>query len=391
MATILFGWELGDGLGHVQRLLPVARALAARGHRPVFALCNLVEPWPLLQKEGFPVLCSPTWNSWPHRKDRPFLASSLADVLTVRGWGTVESLLPLVESWRHLLECVQPSLIITDYAPTLCLAAYQSLPVVQVGNWFTMAPVHQPTFPILVPGQPPVMTQEELLAIVQEVQRRRARPVPPALTSVLAAGDRFPTFYPELDPYHNVRTEPIWDPIESPPPLATANPQPCFFAYLTAQNAHAEANLTQMALTGIRGTVYLRNASADLKERLRLQGLTVLEEPAPMGDVLAKFAVIVHHGGGTANSALAAGRPQILFPQHLEQTTTAQAIAQLGVGVFLLNQAAPEAAGRALEQVLGDRRYADNAMECARRLQHRPRRPVLDTLLQRCLERLDGV
>ena len=32
MAKILLAWELGSGLGHLVRLLPLARGLAARGH-----------------------------------------------------------------------------------------------------------------------------------------------------------------------------------------------------------------------------------------------------------------------------------------------------------------------------------------------------------------------
>ncbi len=389
VATILMAWELGEGLGHVQRLLRIARPLAEQGHRVVFALCNVVEPWPLFQDDRFPVLQAPHCNYRPQRAGQPFLAASLADVLAVRGWAAVDTLLPLVEAWQRLVELVRPGLIITDYAPTLCLAAYQELPIVQVGNWFPMPPVDGPTFPLLVPGQKPVMAQEALAAVVQEVQRRRGRPVPAALTSIFAAGDRFPTFAPELDPFREQRTEPVWEPLEPMAPLVESNPAPCFFAYLTADNAQAEAYLTQMALTGCPGTAYLRSASPELKERLRLQGLTILDQPAKVNEMLARSTTIVHHAGAsTAYSALAAGRPQILFPQHLEQITTAQLLAKLGVGVYLLNNAAPEAAGRALKQILSDRRFADQAVQCGKRLHDRPRRPTLPAILDCCQRRL---
>lgn len=36
--TVLLAWELGGGMGHIQRLLPIAVELAAREHRVVFAL-----------------------------------------------------------------------------------------------------------------------------------------------------------------------------------------------------------------------------------------------------------------------------------------------------------------------------------------------------------------
>ena len=48
LATVLVAWELGGGMGHVARLLPVARELAAQGHRAIFVVKNLVEPAPLL-------------------------------------------------------------------------------------------------------------------------------------------------------------------------------------------------------------------------------------------------------------------------------------------------------------------------------------------------------
>jgi hypothetical protein len=379
-------WELGEGLGHVQRLLSIARPLAAEGHRVVFALANVFEPWPLFQPGEFPILQAPVKAFRP----RPFLASSLADVLAVRGWENVETLLPLVEAWRHLVDSVQPKLIVADYAPTLCLAVHQSAQIVQVGNWFPMPPVHGSTLPLLLPGQPPVMPQDELLAMAQEVQRQRGKAVPATLPSILAAGDRFPVFFPELDPYHAERTEPIWDP---PDALADALPPPSsprFFAYLTAENPSVEAILTQMALTGCPGTAYVRSASVELKNRLRLQGLTILDRPAPISEMLAQASVIVHHGGSTANTALSAGRPQILLPQHLEQVVNAQMLAKLGVGSFLMSNAPAEAAGRALKQVLGDRRFADNAAGLARRILARPRRPALPAILECCRRQLQS-
>ncbi len=389
MATILLGWELGEGLGHVQRLLRVGRPLAAEGHRLVFALANVAEPWPLFRDDSFPVLQAPYWNYRPRPGGQPFLASGLADVLAVRGWESVETLLPLVGAWQQLVELVRPGLVVTDFCPTLCLAVYGSVPVVQVGNWFPMAPAHQATFPLLVPGQPPVMPQEELLRVVQEVQRRRNRPMPPTLTSVLAAGDRFPVFFSELDAYREERTEPVYDPLDALPPPAPPNPPPGFFAYLTADNPNVEAYLSHLAMTGCPGTVYLRNSPPGLKERLRLQGLTVLDAPAPLADVVARSAVVVHHAGSnTANFALAAGRPQLLFPQHLEQAVNAQLLARLGAGLFLLGNAAPDAAGRALRQLLTDRRHADSAAHWARALHQRPRRPALPAILECCRRHL---
>ncbi len=389
MATILMAWELGEGLGHVQHLLRVGRALAAEGHTPVFALANVVEPWPLFQHDPFVVIQAPYWNYYRWRESRPFIASSFADVLAIRGWDRVESLLPLVTAWQNLVDSVRPALIVAEYAPTACLAARGSVPVVQVGGWFSMPPVHGKSFPLLVSGQAPVLPQEELLSVVQQVQRQRQRPVLTTLPEVLA-GDRFVLTVPEFDSYSAERREPVWDQLEPCAPPATSPVDHSFFAYLTAHNPQVEAILTQLALTGYPGTAYLRSAPADLKDRLRLVGLTVLDRPEPLVEVLTRFAVLVHHGGITTTCmAFAAGRPQLLFPQHLEQTSTAQRVARLGVGLFLLSTASPEAAGRSLRQLLTERRFADTAALWAQRLSERPARPPLPAILECCHHHLN--
>ena len=51
LGTVLIAWELGGGMGHVARLMPVARELAAQRHRPILVLKNLVEPAPLFVDE----------------------------------------------------------------------------------------------------------------------------------------------------------------------------------------------------------------------------------------------------------------------------------------------------------------------------------------------------
>ena len=44
MATVLFAWELGGGLGHMMQMAPLARALVRRGHRVYTALREVAEP-----------------------------------------------------------------------------------------------------------------------------------------------------------------------------------------------------------------------------------------------------------------------------------------------------------------------------------------------------------
>ena len=65
MATVMFGWELGDGFGHVVPMVQLARDLAVRGHSPVLVLKNLTTTWPVWCDLGWPVLPAPVFPQQP--------------------------------------------------------------------------------------------------------------------------------------------------------------------------------------------------------------------------------------------------------------------------------------------------------------------------------------
>src|SRR5262245_66660318 len=115
MSTVLIAWELGAGLGHVRPLLAVAEALAQEGHRPVLALRDTVETWPVLRHQPFPVLPAPMMLR-PMDIGRPFAATSMTDVLAVVGWGAGDSLEALHRSWQGPIDAGRPSLAGADFA-----------------------------------------------------------------------------------------------------------------------------------------------------------------------------------------------------------------------------------------------------------------------------------
>lgn len=384
MATILLGWELGQGLGHLRPLLKVAHALSSEGHQVILALCSPTESYGLLRDEPFPILQAPFLPVVLNEATKGFLATSLADVLAIMGWKDVNTLEALVRTWQGIIDVVRPQLIVCDYSPTLHLTAYQTVPVVHMGTWFCMPPCNQPTFPTLVDGHPPIVPQEKLVENVREVQRRRGRPAPASLPAILADGVSLALTLPELDPYLDLRPEPPLDPLEDLRPLAPPAP-PSFFAYLGSQYPQTEAVLAALALTNCPGTVFVRGFTVEQREALRRLGLKVLDEPANLPEMLNRHAVLIHHGGaGTASQALAMGRPQILIPIHLEQITTGHLLQAQGVGLSLAGNLGPEAAARALHQILRDSRYASLAGTVARRLHGRPRRPALPAILEAC-------
>src|SRR5207249_4799317 len=155
--------------------------------------------WEILQAPR----CQRQWRNL----GQAFLAAGYADILCLRGFGAVEDLLPLVRGWDRLIEQVQPELVVCDHSPTLVLSAYRRLPTVLVGNGFTLPPADQSTFPLLLPGRALLQSEDQLLGVVQEVQRIRGQPAPGGLPGLFAAAERFVTVFPELDPYQGSRRE----------------------------------------------------------------------------------------------------------------------------------------------------------------------------------------
>ena len=81
MAVVLFGWEMGGGLGHLARLVPVAKKLADAGHRPIFAVRHLRETSQVLEAELFGVLQAPFCRLVPSVGGKCFKAATYADLL----------------------------------------------------------------------------------------------------------------------------------------------------------------------------------------------------------------------------------------------------------------------------------------------------------------------
>jgi hypothetical protein len=383
--TVLLGWELGGGFGHVQRLGALAQGLAERGLRPVLAVKDLAMAGTFLRSWPFPVVQAPLRHL--RTEGANFLAASYADVLAVRGFASADELWPLVQAWQGLLDLVRPALVVCDQSPALCLAAYGLVPAVNLGAAFGLPPADGAAFPRLVPGRKLLVPEEQLLAAVREVQRRRRLPAPDTLPGLLAGGPRFLTFLPQLDPYRALRPEPHLGPLgySLGPPLPPPA-RPAFFAYLNADAPSTGPLVAALARAGRPGTAYLRGAAPEMRERLRRQGVEVLESPVPVEEVLPRAAVVVHHGGaGLAEQALAAGRPQLLVPEHLEHVLNAQLIDGLGAGLYLAGRFPPEAAAEELGRLLGEPRFTAQAQAAARTIQAGGPWAPLEGIVESCL------
>ncbi|WP_029008238.1 nucleotide disphospho-sugar-binding domain-containing protein [Azospirillum halopraeferens] len=391
MARVLLAWELGDGFGHVTRLVPIARRLRDAGHDCVFAMRSLDNAHTVLDREGFRLVQAPFAVPRPLPGNTAGGMQSFGDILAAVGFADPPRLDALVTGWESLLDLLDIRLVVADYSPALCIAAFGRLPVINIGDGFVLPPGHldhMPTFH----DRPPLVPEERLVAAVRTVQERHGRPVPPNLPAILAGAGQFVVTLPELDFYGDRRREPAIGPLlPLPAPLERA-PEEDYFGYLSLGYQHTRKVLDGLAASGRKGRIYLRDATPAQMREYRDKGLVIHDTPQPMREAVERAAVVVHHGGvGTVETVLALGRPQLIVPRHQEQRGNANALGRLKVAVSMRSGGVfePRHVTEALAHLLAERSFRDNAAATARRLAAAGPSDALDRIIARCLELLD--
>ncbi|EDP63535.1 probable glycosyl transferase [alpha proteobacterium BAL199] len=387
--TVLFAWELGDGLGHVSRLIKIAERLRDAGVRCRFAVRQLELAGRAVQSAGFEVLQAPLARVEPIRGPDGTQPVTVGDILGAVGFSGVERLAPLVAGWHGLIELAAPDLVVTDYAPTANLALFGGpVPWIPIGDGFTLPPFETEQFLPFRKARP-AFEEVRLLEVVGKVQSARGRPTPSRLPLLFEGTQRYVITLPELDPWRAVRSEQAIGPIAPPPRPVTGLPQDSYFAYLSAGFAFTDRVLEGLAATGRLGTVFLRDSTAAQRNAWRERGLRVWDEPQDMRAMAEKSKVIIHHAGvGTAEQTLGLGRPQLLAPRHFEQFANSDALGRLGVAVALrgAGRFSVEDVGRALATTADNPQFAERATHCARQLSARPA-TALDTVVAACTSR----
>lgn len=386
--TVLFAWELGDGLGHVSRLIKIAERLRGQGVRCRFLVRNLELAGRAVQSAGFDVLQAPIARVEPIRGPDGTQPVTVGDILGAIGFASAERLAPLVGAWASAIDLVAPDLVVTDYAPTANLALYGGpIPWIPIGDGFTLPPFATERFLPFRKARP-AFDERHLLETIAGVQAGRRRPAVERLPTLFEGTRRYVVTLPELDPWHRVRTSPGIGPIAPPPQPVESQPENAYFAYLSAAYAFTGRVLEGLLASGRPGSVFVRDSAPAQRDAWRRQGLTVWDEPQSMQRMAERAAAIVHHAGvGTSEQVLGLGRPQLLIPRHFEQFANTDALGRIGVAVSLRGggKFAPADVGQALGMLVDGDRFRARAAAFARELASRPAN-ALDTVAAACLD-----
>lgn len=377
VASVLLGWELGAGYGHLAILAPLGRALAQQGHQVVLAARDLPAARQFCAKDGFAVEAAPFWKMPPQvgRTGRP--TETLAEPLLSIGFAEPETLGAILASWDAIIDRLRPDLVVAEFAPGLALACLGRIPFVTVGTGYSIPPAGR-SLPSIRPwvtelSETAVGNEHRLLEGIAKVQSGRHAAIPAFVGDVMAAGRAFVCTVPMLDPYQAYRSEPAVGPVARVfDSFPEGEERKGAFAYLAADCPNMDKVLHGLSCSGAGVEAYVRGTNEAWLNAQARPAVSLRRQPQDMFQQLSRVRVLVHHGGNaTTHQGLWAGIPQIIISKSLEQTVTGRAVHSAGAG-FHLSPSSPGIAELVTSGVFRCARedgLAAKARAVARRLQ----------------------
>ena len=343
MKRVLYAWELGGGLGHVSRFLPLAQALGERDCAISWALTDPAPAATLLGKRAGPLWQTPVFRAQVTGLPEPQLAYS--EVLMHHGYLSAATLTPLLRDWRALIEAADPDLVITDHAPTALLAA-RSLKraCARIGTGFCCPPAQDPEPPMLAWMPPDPARRAEsgrlvLASINAALAAVGAEPLA-TLAQMHLADEDFVTTYAELDHYP-LRAAPRWGVVlGTEGGVAPAWPVvhgARVFVYLRAWQPQTLPLLRALRRKHCAVLAYCPGLAPAQRAEFEGPAMRFSDQPLDIEAVASSCDLVVCGGGhGTVCAALLAGRPVLIAPDVVEQGITSRNVEALGAGLSAL-------------------------------------------------------
>lgn len=369
-------WELGGGMGHVARLVPLIRRMVAAGNAvSVIAKTprRLYDALDESLRDGTALSYyrTPTLPPRAVAGDKaPPVCSTIADVLIADGFADTAQLPTYLGEWRRLLASLAPTLVISDFSPFANMVASDMAPVLVLGSGYAIPPTGVATF--LGGSMAPHATVEHhrLLTAVSTAARKVGVTAPESIGHAFRGTANFPLTFPVLDPYRGRRPEQALTPYTLPD-LAKAEHHGASapvkaFIYLPASHAGLHAVAEALAAENCPAIAYAPGArTEDLPAGTTIR---LLDRPADMAAILPQVRAVVHSGGlGLAHAGLIAGKPQLILPTCVEQQLTANSLVQQGVATTVRRAAHTDASAirQALRECLHDPGRVQRATQLA--------------------------
>jgi UDP:flavonoid glycosyltransferase YjiC (YdhE family) len=386
MAKIQFAWELGAGTGHVATLLPVARAMKARGHDARFFLRDLSAGADLKGAGELPREGAPIWSG-PPTVQNPL---NLGEILLNFGYHDPPQHQLLIDAWRERLKGSHA--VIANVAPAAHLAALTlGIPSFEISQGFHVPPPAMPSPPLRHWESAPRARLEAadrsvLHAINTVLSGYGARPL--ATIGELFAGRAMLLTYPELDIYPERGPSDYYGITDSGEGEAVpdwpSGDGARLFAYLYSYFKGLDSLLAAIAASKSPTLVFCRGIDPQLRDKYGGSSIRFSAEAMSVSRVLPQAHAVVCHGSHQMTAqALLAGKPLLLLPTQLEQFLIMRRLVRFGAGLGIAPEVPNADYTSALGAIAEKGEYAAKAREFAGRYARHERGAALATMIAR--------
>jgi UDP:flavonoid glycosyltransferase YjiC (YdhE family) len=372
MKTVLLAWELGGGLGHVMTLGRLAARLRHLGVRLVLAAKD-VHAAGRLQSDGVEVIQAPLWPSASMSAADVARTSSatMGDILCTAGLADPDKLSSLLDAWSVEFARIKPDLVVADLAPAASLAARGRIPLIVVGNGFTLPPSTITRFPPLHDLSAAVWPEEQVLEAVNSILRRRGQVALDHLPQIFSGEGQLVLTFPLLDPYESARAVAAHGPVLDRMPGDVGLGRETIYVYLSRGYPIPDQLSHALLPHARRLRIHAPMLQPGQRTRFADAGAVIDMDPLPLAQVLPFAGLVVHFGGsGVACEALAYGVPQMILSNHIEQDLSGSALERAGLGLHVrAYDPSMQIDAHTIERLLGDAGLADRAARAG--AQHR--------------------
>jgi spore coat polysaccharide biosynthesis predicted glycosyltransferase SpsG len=339
MARILLSWELGGGLGHINRLCTIARFLKKKNHNVALVLRELSQAAYYCEKDDIPCFHAPLFQ---RNKRISFPISTYAQLLYHCGFDNDDALTARIKAWKNIIRLYKPDILIADHSPT-ALCAFHSMPVkkILVGTGFSIPPAISPLpemrKPGFIPEEEVIQWEERVVTIIGKAFKKcRIDPIK-HLFQIYEADAKLLFTFPECD-HFSQRKDGEYVGICPPPTTGISLKWPLaegkrIFGYLTHYRG-IDTLLDVLIQTPCSYVLFIRNMEEKLYKTYHRANLVLSKKPLNIHRAVAACDLgICHATHDTSLRLLLAGKPLFMLPLFLEQGMTADNIQHSGAGL----------------------------------------------------------
>ncbi|MBV9568929.1 MAG: glycosyl transferase, partial [Hyphomicrobiales bacterium] len=212
------------------------------------------------------------------------------------------------------------------------LAAKGRIPLVLIGNGYTLPPPEMLRFPPLHRLSHPVFKEEETLATVNAAARRLGVVSLEHLPRIFAGDAGYVQTFRLLDPYDTQRIEDLAGPVIDRVPASREAGATSIFAYLSRGYEPHPSIFEALKPFARHLRVHAPRLPVSALDELHGAGAKIDAEAVALADILPSTRLLLHNGGsGVAAEALVAGVPQLVLSAQVEHDLNGEALQRAGV------------------------------------------------------------